>query len=173
MYLNSVGDHVSCLVFPSWATGTQEGCNYGRAAGNFQNLTLTGMQHMHQNFQFHQVKMFEDVVMGIFIEEPGLVTCREQLKTPLIFSQNQANPRNSLLNGFSFLTVFHAPLHFIQSDITWLNPFCSSRKESFKFTSFLLVLLQTSKASRGSTGEISSCFDVNVSIDKDYLWLYI
>lgn len=32
--------------FQASPLGTQEGCNYGQAAGIFQNRTLTGVQHI-------------------------------------------------------------------------------------------------------------------------------
>lgn len=47
VYLKILGDYGFCLVFPSQATGALEACNYGRTAGDFQNLTLPRMQFMH------------------------------------------------------------------------------------------------------------------------------
>lgn len=46
--------------FQAGPLGTQEGCNYGQAAGNFQNLTLAGLQHI-----FHEVITSGDVVQAL------------------------------------------------------------------------------------------------------------
>ncbi len=77
--------------------------------------------------------------MGILIEKPVLVTCILRPHWSLL--RIKQTLEILFLNAFSFLTVFHAPLHFTQNDITWLNPFCSSRKESVKFTVFFFCLL--------------------------------
>lgn len=137
------------LVFPSWATWNTKGCNYGQAAGNFQNLTLTGVQHI-----FHQVKTSEHVVQSIYIERASLATYIR-----MTFVENP------------FWMFFYSFLPFRHVCTTgWRNKdksLCGLGKESF-----MLTLWACSAADVWV--EISHrCFDVIVACDKDYLWLFI
>lgn len=126
VYLNFAGDHVSCLVFPSQAAGTQEGYNYGQAEGNFQNVTLSGRQHVYPNCIFHQV-MFEDVVQPLRLVL-GDLQRRERLVTPI---RERMPPRNSLSQCYFIPCCFSGTSAFIQ----WHNEIkfslCASVKDLF------------------------------------------